>query len=411
MALVQRRQPRRAARYAPYVRAAAQGLQLAARYQSQLAPNVTRAARAVVNTARSVLNRKRPATQQARRNTGPATTTINDGTGGGSQFRTYKYKTGKAKPQRTQQAQLMNAITTRTRFRFSGINELSAGQGFFPLSHQYITANIDHLPVYVMNLCSIRQGSASAYPLWRLYQDNVTNKLGFTSWNAKGRDGSAVADWQLEDLEGTSENPLGRKSLLDWVRVRINLWGKKTAPSRVSIQLVQFSNEDLCPEARTVLADTFTATANLERDGDQFWQATVKPLINNPCSSITRTSKHRMTVLKSWNVNIDPSLSTDNDPDPNSKFIDVFHRVGRVYDYSAAPASSQTATQLNDATQYGTVVGGTRAYPRQLESSMYLVIKSMQQDYVGSAGTMDNSQTATFDLNVQTCHKTVQASA
>lgn len=335
---------------------------------------------------------------------------INDGAGS-AQFKSYKFKSGKRKPKRTQQSQLISAITVRNRLRFSGINELSQGQGYFPLSHQFIDANIDHLPVFVMNLSSVRQASNVAQPLWRLWHNKTTSNMGWTVWNGLERSGGLTPDWQIEDNASTQTTAPGRKALLDWVRIRLNVWGKKTAPSRISIQLVKFSDEELCPETMTVLRESgSTTTADVvDPEANQFWSSIVKPLINNPCSSIIRTSRMKMRVIKDFKINIDPTLSNDNDPDPSCKFLDIFHRVGRLIDYSSAPSVVQSAANLNAATTYTDITTGYRAYPQRIQQSLYLVIRSMQQDYVGSGGTMDNTQTATFDMNVQTSYKSVQA--
>lgn len=337
-------------------------------------------------------------------------TTIRD-TGGYNQFESFKFKTGKKKPKAAKRANLLDAITVRQRIRFSGINKLSAGEGFFPLSHQYITEAFDHLPIYVMNLTSCRQANAgvAAAPLWRLYMDKPQDRLGFTVWNGETSSGALSTGWQHEDSQSSTELTVGRKSLIDWIRIRLNIWGKKTAPSRIRVQLVQFSDEKLCPETSTVLAQTPGVTKILEtNDAQQYWQSVVKPLITNPCSSIQRQIKSRAKILKTWKIDIDPTSTTESDTDPHCKFVDIFHKLGKVYDYHTASAL-QTYPGLSDAAQYMPATNGISPYPNRIESSMYLVIQSMQQDYTGNGQPPDNVAVATFDMNVQVSHVTVQA--
>lgn len=396
------------------VRAAIAGARQGMRIARAAAPYVRRAAQSV----RSSLSSRSAPSGYARSSYEPPRQhnrgkmhVIKD-EGGYNQFETHKYKTGRKKPKAAKRANLIDAITVRQRIRFSGINELSAGQGFFPLSHEWETPQFDHLPIYVMNLTSTRQQSVgqAAAPLWRLYQDKAANRLGFTIWNGQLRDGAINTGWQLEDDEaaGTSVS-VGRKSLIDWVRIRLNVWGKKTAPSRMQVQLVQFNDDIICPERDTVLADPAVIRAPMSNpEAQQYWQSVVKPLINNPCSSVTRTARARAKILKTWKIDIDPTSTTENDTDPHCKFLDIFHKVGKLIDYSSASTFQSTST-LNDARTYGTVTPGFSPYPNRIESSLYLVIRSMQQDYIDQGGSASNTQTATFDMNVQTCHVTVQA--
>lgn len=352
---------------------------------------------------------KRKAPQQRRNNKRPKVQRMRDG-GGYNQFTSYKFRSGKKKTRRAVQSRLISAVMTRNKLRFSGINELSAGIGFFPLSHNNQTADWDHLPVYCMNLSTLRNNPTYARPLWRLYKNKTTDQLGWTQWNGQLRSGGISTEWQLEDNESNIEVPHGRKAYLDWVRLKLNVWGKQQAPARISIQLVKLSHEELCPETHTILRPGGAATtAEMEDfDAQQYWASVVKPLINNPCSSIVRRTKMRARVLKRWQLDINPTSTTESDADPHCKFLDIFHRVGRIYNFHAEPVSNADVDRLENSAFYGDVQNGYRPYPTRIESSLYLVIKSMQQDYVDST-SINSTVTATFDMNAQTCWRNIQA--
>lgn len=353
---------------------------------------------------------KRKAPQMKREAKRSRITRVKD-TSGYNQFTAYKFRSGKKKPRRTMQSKLLSSVIVRNKLRFQGINQLFQGQGFFPISHQFINAQFDHLPVYVANLTSLRNNPTNGRVLWRLYKDKTTDQIGWTTWNGQLRDGVSISpEWQAEDVEGSVEVPPGRKAYLDWVRVKLNLWGKKQAPTRVQIQLVKMSNEELCPETDTILNPTGAVTTNAIQDFDavQFWTQQVKPLINNPCSSVVKRTKMRARVLKKWLIEINPTSTTESDTDPHCKFLDIFHRVGRIFNYHNEPVSNRDVDTLEDAATYSNVAGGYRAYPTRIESSIYLVIKSMQQDYLGDGVPVDAAVTSTFDMNIQTCWRNIQ---
>lgn len=323
--------------------------------------------------------------------------------GGYTQFKSFKYKSGKKRSLDSKRKSILNCMITRQRFRFSAINELSAGQGYYFLKHGADDATFDKMPLYVFNLTNVRQGNtAFTAPFYGLRINTVTGSLVWNAVNGLAPDGTtAVTDWYYEDNEG-SPAQVGRKSFLDWARIRLNMWGKKTAPARIILQIVSLPDEEYCPEFQA------TGTA-VSKDADMFWKSQLKPLINNPCSSNVLTVTKRPKVHRQWEFMFDPESTTESDTDPHCKFFDFFYRIGRTIDYTVNQGTTITSALLDSASAYypgntaNLVDAGTT--PRYLNKSLYLVIKSMQQDKIS---VPTNSETASFDMNIQVCHRTVQ---
>lgn len=329
-------------------------------------------------------------------------TTIAD-VAGPRQFAAYRFRRGKKRSAASKRQSILAAMITRQRQRFSAINDLNAGRGFYFLKHGADDAQFDALPVYIFNLHSVRQGNTFlGSPFYRLQQDLATQRLRWLPVNGVAADGStASGSYEFEDNHGEN-NPVGRKSFLDWVRIRMTIWGKQQAPGKVVLQMIQMPEDEYCPE--------FNAGAGLNPDADMYWKSVVKPLITNPSASQVLYVHKKVKVIKEWVFNFNPTLNTENDPDPDCKFFDVFQRVGKRIDYSGGTdLPNTTVAQLDEPDAYvGAALDTAKAFqstPQNLRSSVYFVIKSMQQDKLG---TPTNAQTASFDLNVQICHQTIQ---
>lgn len=377
---------------------------------------VTRGARSLGMRSRAERNiaiGSSSASSRAPKRSRPAPRKLTFGDAGGyNQFEARAYKTGAKKAPVKVQRSLVDAVTVAQRLRFQGVSDLKDGFGFYKLGHAYADATYDDYPVYALNLCSVSQGAtATGQPLFRLRSNKTTNQLSWGVQSGQNGAGAAGSTWVHEDVAAasTTSRDLGRKSLLAWSNVKLCFAGKKQAPSRIRVQMVKFYKDEVCPEFTTVAADTPANLAAASADGQELWQSFLKPLITNPCSSQVRNKRPGMKVLKTWEILIDPTSTTESDVNPHQKFMKVFNRHDNILDFTA-PVAKLTNADLDDPGKFAAAGTGYRCYPQNLRSGIYLIISSMQQNYVASGGSMDNTLTASFDLNVVTCHKTIQMS-
>jgi len=171
--------------------------------------------------------------------------------------------------------------------------------------------------------------------------------------------------------------------------------------------MVKFYKNEVCPEFTTVAAETAVTQAAVSADGQELWQSFLKPLITNPCSSQIANKRPGYKVLKTWEILIDPTSTTESDGNPHQKFLKIFNRHDLIMNYTDEPARLITS-QLDDPNLYTGGGAGYRCYTNNLKDGIYLIVSSMQQNYIASGGTIDNALTASFDLNVVACHKTIQ---
>lgn len=384
--------------FMPYVRAAARGVR---KYGRRMVKRLTGKRPATTSLARKIgggVNKRRkvlPRRNKRKR-------VIQD-QGGYTQFKAYRFKSGKRRKANSKRQSILNTIITRQRLRYSAINELSVGSGAVVLKHGSDGDGVDSLPILVFNLSNVRQGNEGFFcPFNRLRINTTTGALQWQNTPAVAENGSTlITDWLYEDSEGAN-TAVGRKSFLDWVRVRLTMWGKQTAPGKITLQLVTLPDEEYCPEFQP-------AGQPVTKDADFFWKQQVKPLINNPASGVINNVGKKMKVHKQWTFNFDPTSTTESDTDPHCKFFDFFHRVGRVIDYSTNRAAIDTYAELDNPSAYrGDNIATDIAWgylPKYLNKSLYFVIKSMQQDKVDIPSV---ANTASFDFNFQVCHRTVQ---
>lgn len=269
-------------------------------------------------------------------------------------------------------------------------------------------ANLTTMPVKMFNLSSTAQGSNISSPFWELVYNNTGSS--YCWFNGYGLSNTAVATqpWIVEDNAGiAAATPhLRRKALMRWSRCRLQFYGKTKQPTKITVQIVKFLDEEFCPEYYTL---TSGYTANVTNKAKEMLDRICKPLVNNPIASQLATSKPTLKVLKEYVIEIDPTRSTDNDQDVHRRVLDIFNRWDRVVNLTApnSNVAANTLANLDDANKYVGPSSGYGVVPNKINDSVYLVIKSMQARKVddSGAGVVQSTvaETASMDWNIQTC--------
>ena len=320
---------------------------------------------------------------------------------GYQQLQRFKFRSGKKKPIL---ATLIKSVTVQQRMRFSGINEFTTGFGYFDCAYRYLNATTNVMPVWVINLTAIRNGSSTPAVLYRMTMDNTTGSPSWSATNSLGPTTALANCMEFEDTESTlTGHDIGRKGLLRWTRLRLNIWGKKQQATDIKIQIGHFTQDGIAPDFPN------GPDANV---GADYWKHLVKPLINNPCSSSVTTIRPKKIwkSLKEYNVCINPTSSTESDADPHAKFLDIFNRWDRMFDFSTGNTTGENFATLDAAGQYGQSSAGYSGKPQLAEKNLYCVISSFSPTYLGSTAAIDSTLSASFDMNFQSSWSTVQAS-
>jgi len=328
------------------------------------------------------------------------------------QFQKYRFRSGRKRTLADKRQSILQTIIANYRLRVSRLTDLSAGQGAYFLTHQVASATVDRMPLMLFNLTSVRQGNTSAFPVRRL--EVSTNPLftGSYQWSvvqSQSVDNSGALfdnpEWQYEDNEG-GLTAVGRKSFLDWVRIRLTLWGKQNAPAKYQIRLVKFSDEEYCPE-------TYPSATGMSANASDFYGSLIKPLITDPSASHISFPKGAMKVLKSWKVEFDPISTTEADQDPHCKALDIFHRFGKTMDYTIKDGFRPSAAQIETAGYYieNDAAGVTNKNfgidPRHIEDSVYLMITTLSQVKAAN-DTSTRDDHCSRSCSIQAARKSIQ---
>lgn len=349
-----------------------------------------------------------------RTNRKPATKLTEErGTGGYNQWQVTKIKTGRAISNSLKDSLVLRGGVNRVIYYFKGLSGESDGtftgnSGNYWLSHFGPgDLSVRTFPVYVFNLTNVYNDALVPTPFYRLQQSGAgTFNFNWSIMSGQTSSGGSSTSLLVQESPGTSISTTqpGARSFLDWVRIRLNVYGATSRPSRVKISIVQFFDDDMQPEKNAI---TGTQKHN------QFWQSRIKPLISNPIAGNNSVVRGAMKVLFCKVVDIDPTMTTESDPDPHMRTLDIFQRMNMLLNFQGDRGVSGTVSEIYSA-QRTKVDANSDSFdilPSKTSQNRYLLIEGVNHTPLvatGDAGTT-NTTNSSFDLHVQTCHKILDA--
>lgn len=273
---------------------------------------------------------------------------------------------------------------------FDGVN------GYCWLNYrEEVTGKAQYLaPLYIVDLLAKATGNTVVYQMrqnagnvsWKTVsgQDNTSGSL-LSTWNTKHQ------SLDFPDLVNNSE-----KLHYGKVNVALNLYGQKNRPVDITVQLVQFEDDQVAPH------DDYYVTNSNKEDHDIFWGEQLKTMVANPIAKDNVSFKHKMKVLKSKTVHIDAAGTTDADNDPHVVTLNWKHGVHKTISHIRRRTNEDTAADLANET----VVNPDTLWKMNgplVKDRVYLIIKanvySMIPTSVADAG-INNTYCPSFDYNI-----------
>lgn len=269
-------------------------------------------------------------------------------------------------------------------------------------------------PVYLFNLTAIPQATTNVQPFFRLSSTGTANMLWVTR-NGQDNGGVTSANLMPRTIGGAGAGVTQEKSLLDWARIRLMLYGAKARPMAIRVRLVRLLDDALLPE------NSGTLVTNEQLQKNAFWYSYLKSLVAHPISGgSTPVMNKAMKVEWSKTYKIQPINTTDNDPDPSHVQVDLFRRLGLRLDYKGQMQSITYFTNGSvidagtTATDFGTSHINTR--PAKARDNLYLLIDcnayGATQVVAGNAGQAGDAEVSStdagsFDAFIEVAHKTL----
>jgi len=191
-------------------------------------------------------------------------------------------------------------------------------------------------------------------PVHQMTQAIATGHIAWDSIAGQSTDGtSLITNWIPEKSShistAVSTSPMDQ-SIHKWSSLDLELWGQTTKPTMYTIYLCQFS-EDVLPE--TVFAANVGSYATItNQNAIEFWQSMIKRYTYSPLAKIDDGwGKKKIKIMKQYKINIDPTASYENDPDPHVKTMKLFYRFNRKcnFEWKYSNAQGQSVANMNDA--------------------------------------------------------------
>lgn len=246
--------------------------------------------------------------------------------------------------------------------RWQRLGNAESTEGVFQLSLQ----NDDpgqrtYLPVYAFDLTSMDQykgASAYPYPFARLYYDKGFDVFRWNYEQCRNADDtSLIGSWTTE--VGPRQTPTAGNtkatyaSFIDWVDANFMIYGPRYFPSRVTISVVQFTDEFVCPTAAYDFIPTnaqpgaYVDTLPTSYTGDDkenyndFWVSFIDRLVRHPLAKKGKTkigSKMKTLYTKTFEFN--PTSTTETDARGHQNMFRLRYNIDKVvrYDEDAAEA-------------------------------------------------------------------------
>lgn len=216
------------------------------------------------------------------------------------------------------------------------------------------TNNARLLPCFLADLTScpnhVSGSLANPSVLYQLYKSTVVGtdgNIGFKVLNGLNSTGGIASNWSIEKSEHNTSSASaypGAQSVLAWSQIEMELWGQQQYHTKYTVELVQF-HEDVCPQYDLALANT---GGQLE----MFWDAKMKSYTYSPLyqGNITGYSGPKLKVLKRYNVDIDPTSTTETNADPHVKTFRLFFRFNRRcnYGWKKSGGNGQNIAEFDD---------------------------------------------------------------
>lgn len=219
--------------------------------------------------------------------------------------------------------------------RFQGVNVLNPAPtdppvppGFFRLpNYNTGVGGAQWCPCHVYDLSGIIQSGTSAEPGLQL---TLLDGDGSPQWqvlNGQTSTGGAAPAWQVEKRD-RALNTNGF-AFHEMTQVKLLVYGAKAQPTKYCIEFFTVKAEEVCPGSGVENTNNSAFQNN-----KAFWADYVKQYVYNPIMDINADSRKKITVIKKVEFSIEPSLTIDEDVQPNSKEVHLNMVWNKMRDYA-----------------------------------------------------------------------------
>jgi len=209
---------------------------------------------------------------------------------------------------------------------------------------------------------------------------------------------------------------LGVKAFHCWSDIRLVLYGMLTTPTRFTLQIVMFSDEDYVPEINTAFIPTTPTTIGTVGVNTvaNFWQDQAGPYIRNPIlNNPNKRLPQVLRVLATKSYLVDPRSTVNSDTaTPTTVELKWFYTHNRIRNYDWEDNSVRPANQgTRDDTFVKQDAGQVRPNVEQTKR-VFLMIKAqslsadLAAEPVDSTATVNTTQPS-YDILIRNKYYTI----
>lgn len=207
------------------------------------------------------------------------------------------------------------------------------------------------MPIYTVALNAVVQGARSVNgEVGQVFNPSVFRgyvRTGDGSWSSNTQFGTLASGSVSDKLTYSSDHledvgAMGPSGYLKWTDAKLNLWGAKFKQTVFYIDICRAIEPESNPYR-------FAPNTLLPPIVGQHLDEIMRPLTVNPIATANNLAPSPWKVLKRIKVELDPTQSTEGDPDPHCKTIDLFNRWGRIVDFKDATYSPSPIQQYNSS--------------------------------------------------------------
>lgn len=272
-----------------------------------------------------------------------------------------------------QLSKLVNDAVQPNVYRWQGLTDFDAAQGYFKLDRLVTgapptAASIENMPLWLFELTGVPQNAGQisntvGYRLQYTFQGaGVQPLITFATVNPLNQTGVAAGNgsWQYENTAQVASTGPGRKDIFSWLDAKLICVGATQVPTKFTIDIVQFKEDYLIPQ--------YTA-GNLAGSNDLWnnirsavYERLVLPYATNPINTqhgMVNSGKKFIKKLHSVSFWIQPKTNVELDPAGDYKIVKLFKWINRVQNYA-----------WSQATRIGQQVGAGGAFTEGYEQNI-----------------------------------------
>ena len=272
-------------------------------------------------------------------------------------------------------SRIVHATTNRVVERFQSISNFDTNVGAVWISNSVDAAPHAWMPMLILDCGSIKQGIATFPPALRNpYWQGLTSAAAVQMFPIVGTDpdGTVTGRYHFQPEDSELGFPLIEHptAVLDWINIRMNLYGQRKRTTKFLVTVFQ------------VTQDEVDVNEGLPSNPDKkaLFQWMERPFIYSNLQQDGIRKKSGIKVIKEFTYNVDPMTSIDlNTTTGNIHEANIYLKINKRMDYMYTKGDNQILPHNQaDGQDYAEYLGGTNSvhmHPRPRQN-VYVAIRA-----------------------------------